>query len=135
MGEYNLNNVKIFMDHPGGGSSKALSYQPQRRIEQMESHTKPNIMLIGHYHKNYAFLYRNVQCVEVPALCDTTQFQQKQGISNALGAYFLDIYADKNGNIEYFEPEAIIYDHSDVWDEVGKDRKKVKKLAIKKGIY
>jgi len=135
IGEFKLDNIKIVLDHPGGGSAKSLSYKPQQRIERLESHTKPKILLIGHYHKSYSFVYRNVQCISVPALCDTTQFQQKQGLSNYLGAYFLDIYSDKNGNIEYFEPEEILFDHNDIWDECGKDKKKVKKLEIKRGIY
>ena len=134
-GKIDINNVKIVLDHPGGGSAQSLSYKPQKRIEIIESHTKPKILLIGHYHKSYAFNYRNVQCILVPCLCDKTQFQQKQGLSNILGAYFLDIYSDRNGNIQYFEPEEILFSKNDIWDEVGKDKKKVKKLEIKNGIY
>lgn len=134
-GETSINNVKIALDHPGGGSSQYLSYKPQKRIEILEPHTKPKILLIGHYHKSYAFSYRNVQCILVPCLCDATQFQQKQGLSNVLGAYFLDIYSDKNGNIQYFEPEEILFGKDDIWDEPGKDKRKVKKLEIPHGKY
>ena len=134
-GEKIIDNVKIVLDHPGGGSAQSVSYKPQKRIEILESHLKPKILLIGHYHKSYAFSYRNVQCVLVPALCDKTQFQQKQGLSNALGAYFLDVYSDKEGNIQYFEPEEVLFGKEDIWDEVGKDQKKVKKLEIKNGKY
>jgi predicted phosphodiesterase len=134
-GEIMIDKVKVVLDHPGGGSAQSVSYKPQKRIEILESHLKPKILLIGHYHKSYAFSYRNVQCVEVPALCDKTQFQQKQGLSNALGAYFLDIYSDKDGNIQYFEPEEVLYGKEDIWDEPGKDKKKVKKLEIRNGRY
>ena len=130
-----LDKVKIVLDHPGGGSSQSVSYKPQKRIEILESHIKPKILLIGHYHKSYAFVYRNVQCIEVPALCAKTQFQQKQGLINSMGGYFLKIYSDKKGNIQYLEPEEVVYDHKDIWDEAGKDKRKVKKLEIKHGIY
>ena len=126
-----INGVKIFMDHPGGGSAQALSYKPQKRIEILESDFKPKILLIGHYHKSYSFVYRNVRGIEVPCLCDKTQFQQKQGLSNAVGAYFLTIYSDSKGNIQYFEPEEILFRPNDMWDEAGKDRNKVKQLVIK----
>lgn len=126
-----INGVKIFMDHPGGGSAQALSYKPQKRIEILESDFKPKILLIGHYHKSYSFVYRNVRGIEVPCLCDKTQFQQKQGLSNAVGAYFLTIYSDSKGNIQYFEPEEILFRPNDMWDEAGKDKKKVKQLVIK----
>ena len=127
----NINGVKIFMDHPGGGSAQSLSYKPQKRIEILESNYKPKILLIGHYHKSYAFSFRNVQCVMVPALCDKTQFQQKQGLTNVVGAYFLNIYSDKSGNIIYFEPEEILYSEKNMWDEGFKDKNKVKQLVIK----
>ena len=99
--EVNINGVKIVLDHPGGGSANALSYKPQKRIEILESGSKPKILLIGHYHKSYSFVYRNVRGIEVPSLCGKTQFQEKQGLLNYVGAYFLDIYSTKNGNIEY----------------------------------
>jgi len=134
-GMIKINNVKFLLDHPGGGSSQSLSYKPQKRIEILESHNKPKIMLIGHYHKSYAFSYRNVQCIEVPALCAKTQFQQKQGLINSVGGYFLKIYSDSQGNIQYFEPEEILFSEKDFWDEAGKDKKKVKKLEINHGIY
>jgi len=129
--EITINGVKIVMDHPGGGSSSALSYKPQKRIKILEAGTKPKILLIGHYHKSYSFVYRNVRGIEVPSLCDKTQFQQKQGLLNYVGAYFLNIYSDKKGNIQYFEAEEVLYDKKDMWDEAFKDRNKVKKLVIK----
>ena len=134
-GEFTINKVKYVLDHPGGGSSQSLSYKPQKRIELLESHMKPNILLIGHYHKDYHFLYRNVQCIEVPALCGKTQFQQKQGLINSVGGYFLKVWSDNKGHVQYCEPEDISYGEKDLWDEAGKDKHKVKKLVIPKGIY
>ena len=128
--EITVNGVKIVLDHPGGGSASALSYKPQKRIEILESGSKPKILLIGHYHKSYCFVYRNVRGIEVPALCDKTQFQQKQGLINYVGAYFIDIYSNKKGNIEYFEAEEVLFDKKDMWDEAGKDKHKVKQLVI-----
>ena len=129
--EIKINGVKIVLDHPGGGSASALSYKPQKRIEILEAGSKPKILLIGHYHKSYSFVYRNVRGIQVPALCDKTQFQQKQGLLNYVGAYFLDIYSNNKGNIEYFEAEEILFDSKDMWDEAGKDKRKVKQLVIK----
>ena len=135
IGDFKINGVKFLLDHPGGGSAQALSYKAQKRIEILEPHAKPNILLIGHYHKSYTFSYRNIQRIQVPALCTKTQFQQKQGLINTVGGYFLKIYSDKNGNIEYFEPEEILYNNDDFWDEAGKDKKKVKKLVIHNPIF
>ncbi len=127
-----VNGVSITLDHPGDGSSKGLSYKLQTRIEELESGQKPKILLVGHYHKSYYFSYRNIQGIEVPCFCDKTQFQQKKGLTNIIGAYFLDIYSDNKGNIQFFEPEEMLFNNKDMWDEVGKDKRKVKKLVLKK---
>ena len=47
-----------------------------------------------------------------------------------MGGYFLDIYSDKKGNIQYFEAEEMLAKKEDVWDEPGKDSKKVKQLVL-----
>ena len=52
-----------------------------------------------------------------------------------MGGYFIKVYSDKNGNVQYFEPEEILYEPKDLWDEAGKDKRKVKKLKISQGIY
>lgn len=127
-GDIEINKVKITLEHPGDGSSYGLSYKLQKRIESLEAGDKPRILLVGHYHKNYYSCYRNVHGILVPCLCDMTPFQMKKGISNVMGAYFLDIYSDSKGNIEYLEPYPMIFDRKDVWDEVGKDKHKVKAL-------
>ena len=130
-----IDKTKIVLDHPGGGSAQSVSYKPQKRIEVLESHLKPKLLLIGHFHKSYVFSYRNVFCIQVPCLCDKTQFQQKQGLSNVLGAYFVDMYSDQYGNIQYIEPEEITFGKQDIWDEADKDSKRVKKLLIENGKY
>lgn len=123
-----INGVKITLDHPGDGSSYALSYKPQKRIEELESGNKPKLLLMGHYHKSYQFVYRNVHCLQVPCLCGKTQFQTKKGLSNIIGGYFVDIYSDEKGNIQYFNAEERIFNHNDLWDEVGKDAHRVRQL-------
>lgn len=134
-GSFFIDNVEIAMDHPGGGKNKSLSYVLQKRVEVLESHHKPQILLVGHYHGSYHMNYRNVEAIMVPALCGKTQFQQKQGLWNDVGAYFLDIWSDEKGNLVYFEAEEVLFDKKDMWDEAGKDKNKVKKLVIKDSIY
>ena len=125
-----INKIKITMSHPGGGSTAALSYKLQKRIEELESGNKPKILLVGHYHKSYFCLDRNVYGFEIPCLCNITHFQEKNNLTNTVGAYFLDIYSDNHGNVQYLLPEEIIFNQNDFWEEAGKDAKKVKQLVI-----
>lgn len=123
-----LNGVKIEMDHPGGGSSKALSYKPQQAIEGMSSGNKPKIFLQGHFHKYYYFFYRNVHAFLIPALCAQSQFMRKNKMANIMGAVFLDIYSDAKGNIQMLKTDELLFDESDVIED---DYKKCKVLVLK----
>ncbi len=134
-GRFYLDKVEYDLDHPGGGKNVSVSYALQKRVEVLESHHKPQVLLVGHYHGSYHMNYRNVEAIMVPALCGKTQFQQKKGLWNDVGAYFLDVYSDERGNIVYFEAEEVLFDKKDMWDEAGKDKNKVKKLTIKDTIY
>lgn len=126
-----IGNVRAILDHPGDGSAYALSLKPQKRIEEFESGHKPRVMYLGHYHNYQQGEYRNVKFVQVPALCAKTQFQIKRGISNYLGGVFIEQWSDEKGNIQYFKCEPRLYGPDDMWDEVGKDAPKVKRLVIK----
>lgn len=122
-------NVSILMQHPGGGCSKSLSYKPQECINKMETGSKPKILLQGHYHKSYYMFYRNVHAFLVPCLVGLSPFMRRMDIQNVMGAYFLDIYVNKKGEIQFIEPEEYLFDPK---EEVKDDYLKTKQLVIKK---
>lgn len=122
-----LGNVKIKMQHPGGGCARSLSYKPQIAIDEMDTNDKPNIFLQGHFHKAYGGVYRNVHFWLVPSFMNQSGFMKLNNLKSIVGAYFMDIYADKKGHIEYIDVDPFIYDKNDI-DE--NDYKHVKKLVI-----
>ena len=134
-GKITINKVKYLLEHPRDKIAQRLSYNSQKRIETLESNTEPNIILLGHYHRSYHLIYRDIHCIQVPSLCDKTQNQQNKVQINTVGGYFLKVWSDKNGNVQYMEPEEILYEGKNIWNEAGKDKSKVKKLTIPKGIY
>lgn len=123
-----LDKVKIKMQHPGGGCARSLSYKPQIAIDEMETNEKPNIFFQGHFHKAYGCVYRNVYAYLVPSFMDQSGFMKMNNIRSIVGAYFMDIYADKNGHIEYLDVDPYIYEEKDIDKN---DYKHVKKLVIK----
>lgn len=125
---FEINNLKILMDHPGGGNAKSYSYKPQQAIEGLTPGEKPNILLQGHYHKSYYMFYRNVHALLVPCLVNQSQFMKKMNLQNIIGGYFLKIYSDDKGNIHYFEPEEQLFTSKDL---IENDYQKCKKLDIK----
>ena len=51
-------NCTLELRHPIDGTAYALSYKLQKMIESMSGGEKPNILAVGHYHKES---FRNVQ--------------------------------------------------------------------------
>lgn len=122
-----IGNTKIKLQHPGGGCARSLSYKPQIAIDAMESDDKPNIFIQGHFHKAYSGMYRNVQFFLVPSTMNQSGFMKMNNLQSIIGAYFIDLYLDKKGHIEYMDTDCFLYDKNDI-DE--NDYKHVKALKI-----
>ncbi len=113
-GYYYYDNCKIEVFHPGGGASRILSSNSQNGIDQMPSKTKPKMQLRGHYHKAYYMLYRNIHTLLCPCNVDQSSFMMKKELPNLMGNYFITIWYDDEGNIQYLENEAMIFNEQDV---------------------
>lgn len=124
---FNINNLRILLKHPGGGSSKYLSYKPQGIVDSLDSGNKPHIALIGHFHKCHYMLYRNVHTFSVPCFVASTPFIARNSIANVVGAYFLDIYSTPKGEIQYICPEEFLFDEKDL---IENDYKNCRKLEM-----
>lgn len=98
-------NCTLELRHPWDGTSYALSYKIQKMIEAMESDSKPNILAVGHYHKQGHFMHRNVHGILVPCFEGQTPFTRGKGISTVLGGYIITLHVDENGTIQRILPE------------------------------
>jgi len=95
--------------HPGGGSSYALSYKPQKIIESIEGGNKPNILGIGHYHKSLQMFYRNVFCFLTGTFEHQTPFMRSKNLAAALGGWIIEGKAGKKGGIKELNAKFIPY--------------------------
>ena len=121
-------NTTIEMYHPGGGSASSLSYRPQKYIDKMEPGSKPNVGGMGHFHQSEFLAYRNVIEILVPCLTAKSPFAVREGLENTMGAYFINMYVNKKGEIEMFEFEEKRFTQKDVKEN---DYLKTKKLVLK----
>jgi len=87
-------SVQLCLMHPGGGSSYAISYAPQKIIEGFSGGDKPAVLLLGHYHKASYQLTRNVHCVQLGAFQDQTVFMRQKKIDSHIGGWFLSLRLD-----------------------------------------
>jgi hypothetical protein len=80
--------------HPGGGSSYAHSYRPQKIIENYEGGEKPAVLLLGHYHKLDGGNVRNVWFGQTGCRQDQTPFMRKKSIEAHVGGIIIEIEQD-----------------------------------------
>jgi len=95
--------------HPGGGSSYAVSYRPQKIIESLAGGEKPAILGIGHYHKMSFNSFRNVWVYQAGTTQDQTIFMRKKSLEAHVGGGSIKATQDQDSGaivacrIEFFQ--------------------------------
>lgn len=97
--------TKIRVLHAGGGSSYAISYAAQKIIESYQGGEKPDILLIGHYHKAAYNFVRGVHIIQTATTEDQTPFMRKNKLAAHLGAWEFEFATDDVGAITRFKQE------------------------------
>jgi hypothetical protein len=101
---------QLLLMHPGGGSAYATSYKPQKIVESFSGGEKPNVLLIGHYHKASYNHFRNVHCIQTGCTQDQTPFLRKKGIHVDVGGGICRLRQDpKTGTITSCQIEFFTY--------------------------
>jgi len=98
-------DVILRTTHPGGGSSYAISYKPQKTVESYSGGDKPQILCIGHYHKMGYFEERNIHVVLVPSCQNQTPFMRKRQLKSVVGAVIIEFNVSEDGSVNRFKPE------------------------------
>ncbi len=95
----------IRLIHPGGGTAYALSYSTQKIAEHLQGGDKPNIQLVGHFHKYDCHYHREIYNLQTGCLEDQTLFMRKLKLAAHVGYLILEVYIGKDGVIERFRHE------------------------------
>jgi len=86
--------------HPSGGTAYALSYRPQKIVEQMEGGTKPNLIAIGHFHKaEFIPSYRNIAVVQTGTFEWQTPYMMRKGLAAHVGGWIVEATVGESWNI------------------------------------
>ena len=81
----------IRLGHPDGGTAYAISYQIQRYIAELPSGTKPDVLLVGHYHKAEMLFYRGVCAIQGGTTQSQTPFMRGRKLSAAMGFWIVEV--------------------------------------------
>lgn len=93
------NSSQMLLVHPGGGSSYAISYAPQKFIEALQGGEKPAVVVFGHWHKMDVFNYRNVWSIQAGTTEDQTPFMRKKKLEAHVGGLLIELGQDEKGAI------------------------------------
>jgi len=85
------------MFHGLKGSAYAISYSPQKTIEEIPGGDKPNIFIQGHYHKYATFFYRHVHVIMPGAICTQSAWMKSKSLGNHTGFTITDVWINKDG--------------------------------------
>lgn len=122
LGDLKVNNVNIRLRHGGGGNAYALSYKLQKYFETIPAGDKTKIVLQGHFHFSAFMKYRDKYGINVPALQDYTPYAKSLGLPAEMGAWLIEVEADKKGEILSITPKLHSFP----------SKEKVKSLTLKK---
>lgn len=95
--------------HPGGGTSYAESYRPQKIVESYSGGEKPTVLVIGHYHKAGYYDIRNVATFQAGCLERQTPFMRKHSLAARMGFWIIDLRFSESGSLRRVRAEWFRY--------------------------
>lgn len=116
---------KYHLLHPDGGTAYAISYKPQKVVDSYPGGNKPDVLLMGHYHKaEYLPNYRNVQVVQTGTFQYQTPYMARKATPAHLGGWILDDTFGSYKNI--FKTTFIPY-----YEEGRRNEKKIQSRTVR----
>lgn len=90
-------NAKLSLWHGEDGSSYALSYRLQKKVESFQGGDKPNILIAGHDHKSGYFPLRNIHCLAAGSVQKQTAYMRSKRLDAHVGFWVCDAWLGKKG--------------------------------------
>jgi len=119
--EFEVKGLKIGLEHPGGGINYALSYAPQKFIEDIggyilsrvrnrpeELGMLPVAIFFGHYHKAVLLPnYMGINTVGLPCFQSRTKYLQQKRHHPDVGCCIGEVWLNEDNNLASFKVEFI----------------------------
>lgn len=98
--------TRINVLHPKGGMGYAADYKVRKLAEGFESGTKPNVLLVGHFHRRGAFEARGIQALLCGCFEGGGSFGARLGMSDpAVGFHIVTMRVADDGSVVKFNAE------------------------------
>lgn len=97
LGYLTFKDTLIEVYHMNSGSAYAYSYKLQKHIESLSPERKPNVCLMGNFHKFCAVNYRNVLGLQLPAFQSQTPWMAGKSLVSEVAGVIVEIGLDRKG--------------------------------------
>ena len=84
-------SLRLYLLHPDGGGSYAVSYRLQKIIESFEGGRKPHILVAGHWHQRTYVDARNVDAYMPGCFQFQTPYETRKALQPRIGALMLTL--------------------------------------------
>lgn len=85
-----VNGAKVMLWHGEDGSSYALSYRSQKIIEALQGGQKPQLLILGHDHKQINYMTRNVHVIGSGCIQDQTPWMRRKRMEAHCGFWIIE---------------------------------------------
>lgn len=103
-GDIDVNGIKLRLFHGEDSSSYATSYRIQKLVESYTGGDKPNVLLVGHTHKQGYFFERHIHCVSGGALSTQSRWMRSKRLANHAGFWLIEMTVN-GGDVSRFKVE------------------------------
>jgi predicted phosphodiesterase len=100
--------TEVKLVHAGGGSAQSISLKSQQLIDSMDH--KPDLLVIGHYHKaHFLPYYKGVCAIQAGAFQKQTPFMRKKRLTSTIGGWIVEIGGNIKTEFIHFKDERWIH--------------------------
>lgn len=88
-----VNGARVMVAHGSGPAGYAHSYKAQRYIEAINRSERPDLLILGHFHRAGFFVHDGVSCVLAACFQTQTPFLASNGIEPDVGGFVVSVAA------------------------------------------
>jgi len=85
-----LGDLKVRLWHGAGGGAYALSYTAQKFIRDMPGGSKPDILIVGHFHNMIQFVSRDVYVIHPGCTEGQSLWAKRKGLNAQIGGFLVE---------------------------------------------
>lgn len=89
--------VEVCIFHPADGSAYARSYKLQKMVQSLEGGKKPDVLIVGHYHKQLYMTDRNIHCIEAGTTESQSMWMRGKHIQAIIGFWIIELVVHEAG--------------------------------------